>query len=168
MSQLTAARVNEVLNYDRETGVCTWRVATGRRAKTGAIAGSLRPDGYIEIGIDAKRYLIHRVIYLRETGEWPPAEIDHVDLDRSNNRWTNLRPADSFQNKANKPRHKNNKCGFKGVWWHNFKSGRGSWYAMIRIDGKGYYLGSFATAEEAHAAYLAAAVKEFGDFHRAA
>jgi hypothetical protein len=162
MPQLTAIRARELLDYDRDTGVCVWKVR--RSGVTVGIAGSLRPDGYVQIQIDGKRYGIHRVIYLMETGEWPHNQIDHRDLDRSNNRWDNIRPATGSQNRANRPTQKNNKSGFKGV---DLVKGR-YWRATIMVDGKHHHLGLFGTAEDAHAAYVAAAAKWYGEFHRAA
>jgi hypothetical protein len=41
------------------------------------------------------------------------------------------------------------------------------WQANIQIDGQATYLGVYDTAEEAHAAYCAAALRHFGDFARA-
>jgi HNH endonuclease/AP2 domain len=164
MSQLTADRANEVLDYDRETGICTWKVSLSRRTKVGAVAGSLYKNGYLVVSIDGVRRGLHRVIFLMETGAWPPCEIDHCDLNRSNNRWNNLRPATKSQNRGNCPQHKDNKSGFKGVY---LDKGR-YWCATITVRAKKCYLGTFDTAEEAHAAYLAAAAKGFAEFHRAA
>src|ERR1700729_2567828 len=82
MPRLTTDRgdygAREVLEYDRATGVCTWKISTGKRARIGAAAGSLsKQHGYIEIRIDGESHLLHRVIYLMETGNWPEHEIDH-------------------------------------------------------------------------------------------
>jgi hypothetical protein len=89
--------------------------------------------------------------------------VDHRDLDRTNNRWNNLRRATRSTNAANTRRQRNNTSGFKGVYPHH-KTGR--WYAQIRKDGRGYYLGSFATPQAAHEAYAAAARELFGEFAR--
>ena len=162
---LTVERVRQVISYDPETGICWWLITAGK-ARKGAIAGSLRNnDGYIGIGIDGVGYLAHRLIYFWMTGEWPAAEIDHHDLNRQNNKWDNLRPATSLQNKANSPVYKNNKCGVKGVHWHA-KSRK--WRAMIRREYKSIHLGLFETVAEAHRAYRTAADAGFGSFSRSA
>jgi hypothetical protein len=92
------------------------------------------------------------------TGKFPEQEIDHIDGDGTNNRWENLREATRAQNNANCRGY--NKCGIKGVYQ------RGpSWIAQISPNGgRSIHLGCFRTPEEAHAAYLAAAHKYFGEF----
>ena len=67
--------------------------------------------------------------------------------------------ATSSQNMGNQKRHANGMSGFKGATWH--KCGR--WQAQIQMR----YLGLFDTAEEAHAAYMAAAQNAYGEFARA-
>jgi len=47
-----------------------------------------------------------------------------------------------------------------------FDRRRGNWIARIRKDSRDYFLGRFATAEEAHEAYVAAARLLFGEFAR--
>lgn len=61
---ITATRLRELLNYDRETGVFTWRVFRGGSAKAGTRAGTLRSDGYRQIYIDCKLYLEHWLAWL--------------------------------------------------------------------------------------------------------
>jgi len=56
---LTADHLREVLHYDLDTGVFTWRVATGRRVRVGSIAGGTTTGGYRTIGIDGR--LISRI-----------------------------------------------------------------------------------------------------------
>jgi hypothetical protein len=97
------------------------------------------------------------------TGSLPEHEVDHRDGDGLNNRWDNIREATSAQNKHNRGVNKNNTTGFKGVYMDK-RSGR--YVAQITIDYKGYQLGRFYTAEEAHACYCAAAEKHFGEFAR--
>ena len=88
-------------------------------------------------------------------------EIDHRNGNPSDNRWDNLREATSAQNKANRTRPTTNKTGFKGV---SFNERSRRFCAHISIGNKTVFLGSFATAEEAHAAYVAKARDIFGEF----
>jgi hypothetical protein len=159
-AELTAERLREVLSCNPETGLFTCKVSRGN-IRAGSIAGIKRHDGYIRIYIDGRWYMAHRLIWLHAYGTWPEHEIDHVDGDKTNNRLCNLRLATTSQNNANRPVHKNNKCGFKGVALY-----RGKWRSQIQVDGKNHHLGYFDTAEEAHAAYVAAAEKHFGRFAR--
>ena len=149
-------RVRELLNYDPETGVLTWRVAR-RGTAAGAVAGSLNRVGYIYVVVDGTRCLSHRLAWLLATGSDPaPSEIDHRDGDRSNNRLDNLRPASRAENNRNR---KPTGRYLKGVG--RTTSGR----FQARIKAPHYlYLGTFDTELEAHAAYAAAAHHHFGEF----
>lgn len=171
-TNLTAERVRELLNYDPETGVFTWKVdrvagrpATNIRARAGDIAGNINAWGYRVIGIDGCQSPAHRLAWLHVYGEWPHSIIDHANGDRSDNRLENLRLADDSANLQNMRLHDRNKCGFKGVHKTDRHSNR-PWIASITVRGKTHYLGSHETPEEAHEAYKAAARKFFGEFAR--
>ena len=94
-------------------------------------------------------------------GKWCSQVIDHRDGDPSNNRWTNLRSATRSQNSANKRLYRSNACGLKGVCRE-----RSGWRATIYKNGRRRHLGNFPTPQEAHAAYVKAARKLFGEFAR--
>jgi hypothetical protein len=163
---LTAERLREVLSYNPETGAFTWLVSTSNRIRVGDVAGSVRPDGYRKICVDGRQYLAHRLAYLYVTGEWPAEYLDHINGNPGDDRWANLRSATGTQNSANKRKQRNNTSGFKGVLRHAAR--KKQWQARIGINGHGKCLGYFDTPENAHAAYVAAAVKRFGEFARAA
>jgi hypothetical protein len=91
----------------------------------------------------------------------PDEVVDHIDGNGLNNCRNNLRPATRAQNRMNSKVSTNNASGYKGVSWHKR---RGKWLAQIRIARKRIYLGYFASAEEAHVAYVAAAREHFGEF----
>lgn len=99
------------------------------------------------------------------TNEYPISEIDHINLDPSDNCWTNLRLATHSQNGSNKRRAAGNTSGFKGVSWDK---NRKKWAAKIKVKGKAMTLGRFNTAETAYDAYCDAARKHFGQFARTA
>lgn len=88
--------------------------------------------------------------------------IDHINGDGLDNRRCNLRYATREENLANSPARKTSKSGIKGV--SQMKNGR--WRAVIRYRKKLYILGVFDTAEEAKAAYDAAAIRFHGRFAR--
>ncbi len=161
MRTLTFERLRELMHYDPETGDFTYRVRTARRVKIGAVAGNPNVDGYFWVSVKGERYRAHRLAWLYMTGEWPPRDIDHKNLNRSDNRWANLRLATDSQNKANIGKRADNTSGYKGV----FKKGR-KWEASIGVRGKRRYLGSFSCIVAAHLAYVVAADKHFGDFAR--
>jgi hypothetical protein len=161
---LTAKFVRSILSYDPETGVLTWKNCSHYHpSKNGKPAGVRQPRGCIQVKINRRSYLAHRLIWLMMTGRWPPQEIDHIDRDPSNNRWTNLRRATSSQNMVNRGLQADNTTGFKGVFRIK-KTGR--YMAHITYKRKREHIGCFATAEEAFSAYCARARELHGDFHR--
>jgi hypothetical protein len=126
----------------------------------GSVAGSLGQEGYRVINFKRKIYLAHRVIWVLMTGEQPPDLLDHRDTDRANLRWANLRPATVSLNGANARQKSGHKKGAR-------KRGR-RFVSTISFQGRSIYIGSFASEDEAHAAYLAKAKELFGEFARAA
>lgn len=162
---LTAGRLRELLHYDLETGIFTWRICLNSRVPVGTIVLGRRADGYVRIQIDGKRYLAHRLAWLHVTGAWPRAHIDHINCDPSDNRFSNLREATDAENGRNRGYNINNTSGFKGVSYN--KRAR-KYVASIKVDGKQKHLGTFYTAEAAHEAYCAAARDLHVEFRRTA
>ena len=162
---ITAERLREVLDYNPESGEFRWLLATNSMVRVGMIAGSINRGGYSLICIDGGRYLAHRLAFLFMTGKFPELDVDHTDGDTANNSWTNLREATVSENHANSRRRCDNTSGHKGV---SFRKASQNWCAQIQVNGRKMYLGLFESAEAAHAAYLAAAQRYFGEFARAA
>jgi hypothetical protein len=152
---LTVSRARDLFLYDDARGVLVRRVRQGRH-QAGSIVTSVRADGYGQVGIDGRRYMTHRVIWLIVAGDWPVNLVDHVNGDRSDNRCANLRLATKTTNAQNlKSGHSDGATGLLGV---SFIRGRKSkpFRSEIRVEGDQVYLGTFPTAEAAHEAYLAA------------
>lgn len=151
-SQLTHKRLKELLHYNAATGVFFWRENRGGNAKAGSPAGHLNNFGRWVICIDGIIHKASRLVWIYMTGEHPLAgmEIDHIDQDRGNDSWPNLRLVTRSENLKNKGRQKNNRSGFTGVYWHKSS---GKYRAHIYIDGKEKHLGLFETAEEASEVY---------------
>jgi hypothetical protein len=151
---ITQDRLKELLNYDNETGIFTWKIFRNNRAKTGYIAGLKNSDGYIRISIDKRMYLAHRLAWLYMYGEVAKNFIDHVDGVKTNNSIKNLRESTNEQNLQNiKKSYKNNSCGILGVY---FNKANNNFRAQIRANGITKSLGSFKTPEEARQAYIKA------------
>jgi hypothetical protein len=164
---LTAERLRELLDYEPETGVFRWAVDRGPgRPRVGDAAGSAdaTKDGRIIIKIAGRKHKAHRLAWLSVTGAWPVGEIDHRDGNPANNAWANLREATRAENARNSKRPAHNRSGFKGVR----PKPNGRWEAFITKDSRWITLGRFPTAEEAHAAYVAAAHEHHGEFARPA
>lgn len=161
---LTQARLRELLDYNPTTGLFTRLVQRrGPRSHVGAVAGCDNGQGYIRIYVDGKGYKAHRLAWLWMTGEWPPADIDHDGLNRSDNRWKTLRAATRSQNCANRRAFKNSASQIKGV---SFNRRAARWVAQIQVRGRKIGLGYFDDPAEAAAAYASAARKYHGEFAR--
>lgn len=149
-SMLKAA--NRLLAYDPATGLITRKVTCGGQRAVVTV-GTVRPDGYLDVGLCGHRVLCHRLGWMLHKQEEPPAEIDHINGCKSDNRFSNLRQSTRQHNNQNRRRpHLNNRLGVLGV--HKTRSGR--YLARIRIDGHAKHIGVFDTADEASAAYLSA------------
>lgn len=158
---ITQERLKELLSYDPETGVFRWRVARGKNAKAGAIAGSKNARGYWVIAISGRGYRAHRLAWLYMTGAWPEADIDHINLLKGDNRFRNLRDATRAQNIRNTTARRNNRCGSKGVYFIKKAS---KWGAQITTDGVNKWLGTFESEDEAREVYGLAADLLHGEF----
>jgi hypothetical protein len=162
MAQLTQARLRELLHYDPDTGVWTWRVPKGR-AKAGQLAGFISKKGYRRIKIDRSVYFSHNLAVFYMTGQWAPEEVDHKDCDRANDRWINLRPCTQQQNSLNRSIRSDNTSGFKGVSWN--KRGQ-SWQARVGFKKREISLGHHRTPEAAAEAVRIARLRLHGEFAR--
>jgi len=150
-TSMSANQLREVLNYDPETGVFTWKVRAGARGLRGSVAGSVDPSrrGYRRIKIRRKFYAAHRLAWLYVYGTWPLQDIDHVNGATDDNRISNLRTADFSQNAMNRV-YENHPTGVIGVTHAKTKSG--GFVASIFHYGKSVSLGTYATLEAATAA----------------
>ena len=141
------------LSYDPETGVFVW--ISGKRK--GRKAGSFGKLGYRYIQIGKYNYMEHRLAWFYVNGRWPKEEIDHIDRSHGNNRISNLREANRFQQHGNRTMNRNNSTGFRGIY-----PCCGKWKVLIWGDGESKYLGLHETIEAALAVFNAAALEKWG------
>lgn len=145
--------------FDYKDGALYWRFDRGSNAKAEARAGRLLPTGYRSIHVSGRRYQEHRLIFLWWHGVLP-GQIDHINQNKSDNRIENLRRCTHSTNQVNTaPRQ--SKSGIRGVRMVD-KTGR--WAVRVYKDGKEIRVGTFATMEEASAAYRAKMHELFHDF----
>lgn len=144
--------VKSVLAYDASTGIFVWKTQVGPK-KAGSVAGTKNHHGYVVICINGKLYQAHRLAWLLQTGSLPREYIDHVNGNRGDNRWCNLRECNAAENNENTTVKSHNRVGFLGV---SKNTNCATYSANIRYLGKHYYLGSYSTPEEAHEAYKTA------------
>jgi len=171
--------LRECFEYFPETGQFRWKrrpthhfvSPRGHAAWNARFAGAPAFDhttshGYsasnLKYGDSKFQILASRAAWAIVTGEHPKERIDHRDNDPGNTRFANLREATNSQNNGNR-RGRADKL--KGAFWD---AEQGRYRAIITARGVRQNLGRFDTAEQAHAAYVAAANAAFGEFARAA
>lgn len=158
MSKVTAEEARALLSYDPLNGVLSWRRRARERFTSdqkfkawntryaGKPAGCVSSTtGYLLMSINDRRELVHRVIWLMQTGEWPAVQIDHQDHHRTNNRWLNLRDATHAEN----GRNQSARLGRVSATGVRQRADTGKWSARIRVDGQTLNLGCFSTHAEA-------------------
>lgn len=174
---MTAARVPQdlpsvdylraCLAYDPGAGVLTWKERPRehfnsdfayRRFNTryaGQVAGGPDRQGYHKLRIDRTLVTAHRVVWAIVTGAWPDPglQLDHVDLDKSNNRFTNLTLVSPGANSRRFARSRRNTSGATGVHYRHTDR---RWIAKVRADGKTVTIGAYRSFEDAVTARRAA------------
>lgn len=130
-----------------EMNAITWTAVKFRNSRT----------LYAQAGREGKGIYMHRLLLNLSKGE----KGDHRDRNGLNNTRSNLRRCTHSQNMQNRPLPKNNKSGYKGVYWR--KENR-RWQALIGVNGKQKYLGKFFCLIKAAKAYDMAAIKYYGEF----
>jgi hypothetical protein len=163
--------MKELLDYDPSTGALTWKPRGIEMFKSehdcrawntrfaGKPFGSKDANGYIRGGIRPKSYLAHHLAWYLAHGRWP-AEIDHINGVRDDNRLCNLREVTRAENNKNRKRRSNNTSGVAGV---SFVARLGKWRAYITGNGRQVPLGCYSDLNDAIAARKAAE-KEF-EYH---
>jgi len=146
---MTQERLQDLLQYDKNTGKLFWRQSRGTK-KAGSEAGSVNGKGYVCIMIDGNGYQAHRLAWSLHYQEMPSQDIDHINGIKTDNRICNLRLVTVRQNQYNqrKPRI-DNKSGYLGVAVYKDK-----WMASIKINSKTKHLGYFSTPQDASEAYI--------------
>lgn len=153
----TRDRVVELLEYEPSSGLFRWkedRIAKGRVvAAKGHVAGTFHPKYGRSISLDGKQFRAHLMAWLVVHGVWPRL-IDHKDGDKDNNRIDNLRSTTIRVNAQNqrKATSANRSSGLLGV--SRSRSRLKPWKAQIQAEGRIQHIGCFATAQDAHDAYV--------------
>lgn len=116
--------------------------------------------GYVMTSIKGIHYRVHRIVWKIIHGT-EPAEIDHRNCNKVDNRQGNLRAATKSQNVINRPRRKRQEDLPRGV------ERRGNRFrARITTNKRTEFLGNYDTAARAHRAYRDAAQRLHGQFAR--
>lgn len=150
---MTADEVRRLLDYDPVTGVFTWRVNPGGKARIGKVAGTTDVYGYTIIRYRGKGYKAHRLAWIHHFGSEPAGLIDHINHDRSDNSIANLRDVDAHINANHIRPGIAGRSGVRGVSWF---SQYARWKAMFQYKHKIHFVGHFDTVADAAAALEAA------------
>ena len=175
--KLTIDYLNECVEYNKLNGTFKWKQRPSNHFKSdiafkafntfraGNIAGHYTQQGYIKLCVSFNGVphgiLAHVAAWGIVHGTFPVGIMDHIDLNRSNNRITNLREASPQESAQNRGKQCNNTSGFKGVYWHKHSK---KYRACIGVGRKQIALGYFLNPSDAHAAYCEAADLIYGEF----
>lgn len=173
---LTRSDLEIHLEYHPKEGHFTWKPkpdSNHRNRLVGKIAGGTKyknkryaridiPGGETRVSV-----LIHYLVWFFETGSWPGPkdQLDHRDGDKTNNRFSNLRLVTHAENSRNRKITANNSSGFKGISLCK-KNKNKPYRVSITYNKKLYFLGSYATLEEAKEVRRKAELKYYGEFSR--
>lgn len=137
-----------LLSYNPDTGLFYWKTRRSPACTKGWFKGNINARGYCTIRVDGTLYYSHRLAWLLMTGSFPKQAIDHIDENKTNNAFSNLRLASKSLNELNQIKaHKDSSSKLRKTTKHLHK-----WKAQFR----GRYVGLFSTPSEAHNAYCLA------------
>ncbi len=174
--------LRQLLRYDPETGLFWWRERgpvwfkgshygsaeavcaswnkqrAGKEALTATEGWGYKHGSVMNVPVKA-----HIAAFMIVHGRLPAGHIDHINMDRADNRIANLREAGHGENLCNRGAPRNNTSGAKGVSWI---AAKGKFRSEIQAAGKRQHLGYFLSIEEASDAYRRAADQMHGEFAR--
>lgn len=145
--------LRQILEYNAESGILTWRRNPERSALwNGRYAGKpalnyIDDQGY-KIGkvAGSGNVKAHRVIWKIVTGQ-EAETVDHINHVRTDNRFCNLRSVSARENARNcGPRIENLQSGVMGVYWYGPRS---QWVAKLYDGNRLLHLGYFDEVTEA-------------------
>jgi hypothetical protein len=148
--------------FEYRDGCLYWRVSRGPSVKAGSKAGCVNGEGYMVVGLNYRKFLVHRIAWALH-GNAPVPLLDHVNGDKTDNRIENLRIGNPEMNMQNMRLRRDSTSGIKGVSWHK-QSNR--WTGQVWHRNKIYLAGSFTDKEECAAAVRKLREELHGEFAR--
>ena len=136
---LTQDYLNTIFEY--KDGELFWNVKRSGIQK-GDMAGCIDSKGYKRIRLNRKKILNHRIIFMMHHG-FLPKMLDHINLNRLDNKIENLREANRIQNGQNRIL-KSNTSSYKNVYWHTQAQ---KWYVRLIVNKKNKSLGLYDNLE---------------------
>jgi hypothetical protein len=143
---ITQEYLKSILDYNENDGNFYWKKSRGT-AQKGNIAGNVNIiNKYRIIGINKKIYSAHILVWIYFYGQKPNGLIDHINMNKSDNRIVNLREVTAYENRQNTKNPSNNTSGKKGVVWNKAAN---RFEVRITIQNKRISLGYYADIKDA-------------------
>lgn len=136
----------ELLEYEPSSGSIKWKEISSNRRRGEYVKTQKTHNGYLTFSFKGRTIYLHKAAWLLHYGEWPPLQVDHINMVKTDNRIPNLRACSNSENNCNRTVQSNSTTGIKGVSW-NKQTQR--WNAKIRKDGKTLYSRFFRSLSEA-------------------
>jgi hypothetical protein len=156
-----AEELHAIFDYNPETGAMTWktrepitredRVHNVRNA--GKQVGALNGCGHRQVRVGGKLRTVHRIVWKMMTGDEVATQIDHINGNPDDNRWSNLRETNQQQNCWNRSLNSNNTSGHQCIYHLKRKRASSNKFRVKMGFGGQMYIRDFKTIEEANAAY---------------
>lgn len=134
----------------------TWFEQTNNGIRTGYIYTRIWDKN------KSKSVFLHRFVLEHHGINITGKDVDHVNHKTYDNRKSNLRICEHYENIIACKTYSNNHSGKKGV---HYDKARNKWVARITINKKDKFLGRFDSFDEARAARIAAEQELHGEFH---
>jgi len=153
-TELSQKLLRDVFTYFPETGKIIYKIKT-KRKRVGDSLGTLGTHGYIQVNLGGQVILLHRLLFLYQVGILPD-QVDHINHNKLDNRWNNLRAVNNTINAKNCSLSKNSITRINGV---NQIVSTKKYRAYIMVNRKQIHLGVFETIEDAAKARQHADIK---------
>ena len=157
----------EIENYDN---YMVSNFGNVKNVKTGRILkASVDARGYYLCvnlckGGSQKLHKIHKLVakhFLDAPENDEQTMVDHINRQKYDNHYLNLRFVSNKQNQQNSTKRQNTSSFYKGVYFHKVTQ---KWCASISINGKQKYLGLFESEKDAAEAYNKACDIYYGEY----
>lgn len=163
-NNITKDIMESILHYDPDTGIFTW-INCIKKKLNGMEAGGKNKSGYMLIKINGIKYYAHRLAFMIMIGDFPKNNVDHIDGNKVNNKWKNLREATFSENSFNSKLRNDNTSGCKCVSFHIRNK---KWQVSITLNGKRKHYGFFDSKNDAEKKAISVMKYERGEFFRLA